>query len=248
MRSRSRAQAAALIAMALVFPAANGSADDHARDPVPFGPFASGDERVVKRHGKQVKSRRLHPMVGRADKVPGEGPPPPPLKSDPDVPEDALTNVNDVGSGMSSNPLYLAALVYRHQLTKLDGPRCQHLPTCSRFANQAVAKHGALGILMGLDRLIRPGESSAIRSMPQVEGWGGVRFLDPVENYEFWVEGYESGMPPLIDEEPLLLDIASKDPASSDTASSDAASSDAASSDAAASDAVDDAPVPSTGD
>jgi hypothetical protein len=156
-------------------------------------------------------------MVGRADKVPGEGPPPPPLKSDPDVPEDALTNVNDVAGGMSSNPLYLAALVYRHHLTKLDGPRCQHLPTCSRFANQAVAKHGGLGILMGLDRIIRPGESSAIRSLPQVEGWGGVRFLDPVDNYEFWTEGYESAMPPFVDEEPLDL----SEPAGDETAADD---------------------------
>jgi hypothetical protein len=199
-----------LLAFGSFVPTQDAFADDHKRASVPFGPFASGDEREVKRQGKQGLARRAHPMVGRADKVPGEGPPPPPLRSDPDVTEDALTHVNDVAGGMSANPLYLAALIYRNQLTKLDGSRCQHMPTCSRFANQAVAKYGILGIPMGLDRLIRPGESSAIRSLPQVEGWGGVRYLDPVENYEFWVEGFESAMPPLVDEEPLDLGLSSR--------------------------------------
>jgi len=203
MADSLRSLTAVLVACALAAPAA--SADDHRKASKTFGPFEGGEAREVVRHGKKARARAPHPVVGRVDKVPGEGPPPPPLRADPDVPEDALDGVNDIGPSLSSNPLFLSALVYRHMLTKLDGPRCQHMPTCSRFANQAVAKHGAVGVLMGLDRLIKPGESSAIRTMPQVEGWGGVRFLDPVENYEFWTEGYQEAMPPPTDEEPLDL-------------------------------------------
>lgn len=151
-----------------------------------FGPFDGGERREVVRQGSKGKKRAAHPMVGDAAKVPGEGPPPPPLRLSPDIPEAALQSPNSVGGGLSSNPLYLAALGYQHIFTKLDGPRCQHLPTCSRFGSQAVARHGLLGIPMTLDRLIQPHESSALRHLPEVEGWGVVRVFDPMENYEFW--------------------------------------------------------------
>ena len=144
-------------------------------------------------------------MVGESAKVPGEGAPPPPLRLDPDVAETALVKPNVVGSGLSSNPLYLAALVYANVITRLDGPRCQHLPTCSRFASQAVARDGAVGILMGLDRLIQPGESSAVRRLPEVEGYGGVRFFDPLENYEWWHPERFTGLPQPAPEEPLAM-------------------------------------------
>ena len=171
----------------------------------PFGPWDAGEKRAVDRQGKKGLDRRAHPAVGDPAKVPGEGPPAPSLRPDPDVPEGALLRANVVSTRLSSNPLYLAALTYRHFLTKMDGPRCQHFPTCSRFANQAVARHGIIGILMGLDRVIQPPQSSAIRSLPQVEGWGQVRFFDPVSNYEFWNEENFSGFPPRVDEKPLAL-------------------------------------------
>ncbi|MCC7109847.1 MAG: membrane protein insertion efficiency factor YidD [Deltaproteobacteria bacterium] len=158
----------------------------HQRALKAFGPFDGGERREVVRQGSKGKKRAAYPMVGDAAKVPGEGPPPPPLRLSPDIPEAALQNPNSVGGGLSSNPLYLAALGYQHIFTKLDGPRCQHLPTCSRFGSQAVAKHGLLGIPMTLDRLIQPHESSALRHLPEVEGWGVVRVFDPMENYEFW--------------------------------------------------------------
>lgn len=171
-----------------------------------FGPWDAGRARGVERQGEKGLDRHEHPPVGDAGKVPGEGPPPPPLRPDPDVPETALVNVNAYGGqGLSSNPLFYAYLVYSRALTKVDGPRCAHLPTCSRFAGQAVARHGVLGILMGLDRVIRPTESSAVRTLPQVEGWGTVRHLDPVSNYEFWNEERFSGFPPNTDEKPLEL-------------------------------------------
>lgn len=171
----------------------------------PFGPFDAGSARPVKRQGVDGKSRRAHPMVGVADKVPGEGPPPPPLRIDADVPEVAVANPNTVGSSLSSNPLWLHALLYQNVITRFDGPRCQHLPTCSRFASQAVARHGVLGIVMGLDRLIQPSRSSALRQLPEVEAFGSVRTFDPVENYEFWRPERFTGFPALTAEEPLVL-------------------------------------------
>lgn len=176
-----------------------------ADDNVPFGPWDAGEIRVVDRQGQKGISRAKHPLVGDPAKVPGEGPPPPALRSDPDVSETALIGVNRAATGLSSNPLYLLALFYRHLFTKIDGPRCQHLPTCSRFANQAVARHGVVGIMMGLDRVIQPPESSSLRSLPQVEGWGSVRYLDPVDNYEFWKVEQFQGFPAQTEERPLEL-------------------------------------------
>jgi hypothetical protein len=169
-----------------------------------FGPWDAGSKRDVVRQTKKGTPRAAHPMVGAPAKVPGEGPPPPPLRVSPDVPESALAAPNTVGGSLSSNPLWLASLVYSNLLTRLDGPRCQHLPTCSRFASQAVAKHGAIGILMGLDRLIATDQSSSVRLLPQVEGYGSIpRHFDPVENYEFWRPELFTGFPPPVPEVPL---------------------------------------------
>lgn len=177
-----------------------------ARKPLAFAPFDAGGARAVTRQGTKGKARREHPFVGAADKVAGEGPPPPPLRVDPDVPEAALEGANVVGAALSSNPLFLAALVYANFITKVDGPRCQHMPTCSRFASQAVAKHGVLGILMGLDRVIAPPLSSPLRLLPEVHVGGVVRHYDPVDNHEFWRAELFTGFPAATKEEPLALD------------------------------------------
>lgn len=171
----------------------------------PFGPWDAGPKREVKRQGRDGLPRAAHPMVGDAAKVPASGPPAPPLRRDEDVPETALVAPNRTGSSLSANPLYLASLFYSNFLTKVDGPRCQHLPTCSRFASQAVARHGAVGFLMGLERLIQDDWSSSIRRLPEVEHRGTVRHFDPLENYEFWKPERMTGFPPPAEEQPLEL-------------------------------------------
>lgn len=188
----------------------------HERAVKAFGPFDGGNRRDVVRQGTKGKKRSAHPLVGDAAKVPGEGPSPPPLRVSPDVPEAALQSPNTVGASLSSNPLYLAALGYQHIFTKLDGPRCAHLPTCSRFGSQAVARHGVLGIAMALDRLIQPHESSALRHLPEVEGWGVVRVFDPLENYEFWHSERFTGFLLSVPEEPLALSPLSAPPPASE--------------------------------
>ncbi len=162
---------------------------------IPFGPFDAGSARAVDRQGIRGLARRTHPLVGDKDHIPGGGPPRSALRNDPDLPELATTTPN-AAPGLSANPLYFASLIYSNFLTRMDGPRCQHLPTCSRFASQAVARHGVLGIALGLDRLLQPATSSAVRNLPDVEFGESLRHFDPLENYEFWVPGRFTGFPP----------------------------------------------------
>src|SRR5690606_18896845 len=71
------------------------------RSRVPFGPWDAGEARAVKRANQDGVARKAHPAVGDAAKVPASGPPPPPLRVDPDLPERALTKGNRVGSSLS---------------------------------------------------------------------------------------------------------------------------------------------------
>jgi hypothetical protein len=176
------------IACALLF------ATTAAADAPAFGPFDAGSVRAVDRQGTRGTPRRAHPVVGDVDHIPGGGTPRPKLRRDPDVPEAALSGANST-PGITSNPLYLASLFYSNFLTRTDGPRCQHLPTCSRFASQAVGRHGLIGISLGLDRLLQGGTSSAVRNLPDIEFGDGLRHYDPVDNYEFWVTARFTGFP-----------------------------------------------------
>lgn len=170
-----------------------------------FGPWDAGAPRKVVRQGKTGKTQAKHPMVGDAAKVPASGPPPPPLQLDPDVPEQALDAPNRLGGNLTETPLYLAALFYQHFLTKVDGPRCQHMPTCSRFASQAVARYGIWGIPLGLDRIIQDPHSSALRILPEVDVGDTRRFWDPLENYLFWKPELFDAFPPRVKEQSLEL-------------------------------------------
>lgn len=52
--------------------------------------------------------------------------------------------------------LELLVLAYREGFSPVDGPSCPFHPSCSRFARQAVGRHGPVaGILMAGDRLLR---------------------------------------------------------------------------------------------
>lgn len=146
-----------------------------------------------------------HPFVGEAAHVPGQGPAivlPKPVNAP------SLSSVKKGGHTahrLSSNPLYLAALFYRNFLTKVDGPRCAHFPTCSHFANQAVARNGVWGILMGLERIIRTGRSSVVRWLPEIGEGYKRRFFDPIENYEIWHPERFTGFQPCREETMINL-------------------------------------------
>jgi hypothetical protein len=198
----------ALVLAALALPGgalAHGSHGAGLKARADFGPWDAGAKRPVFRQGQAGNVRFAHPMLGDPGKVPAAGPPPPALRIDPDIPEAVRSTANVIGSGLSANPLFLAALVYSSFLTKIDGPRCQHYPTCSRFANQAVARYGVMGVVLGLDRLIQDDHSSSLRRLPELDVGESLRHYDPVENYEFWSAAKIKAFPKPVPEEPLEL-------------------------------------------
>jgi len=70
-------------------------------------------------------------------------------------------------------------------ISPVDGDRCTMAPTCSHFALQALKKHGALiGFMMSADRIVHEYEEHRFVSAR----WDGktYRYLDPVENNDFW--------------------------------------------------------------
>lgn len=78
--------------------------------------------------------------------------------------------------------------VYSRGLTEIDGPRCEHRPTCSVYAHRAVRKHGpVVGMFMSVDRLMRGSQSSALRRLPiyRIEE-GMIYYYDPVEANDFF--------------------------------------------------------------
>lgn len=77
---------------------------------------------------------------------------------------------------------YLAYEAYHRFITPIDGPRCQHYPTCSAYAILSVEHDGVvLGLLRTVTRLLNDGRSSILRSMPRIRIHGHLRFDDPVD-------------------------------------------------------------------
>ncbi|BDG01994.1 membrane protein insertion efficiency factor YidD [Anaeromyxobacter oryzae] len=71
-------------------------------------------------------------------------------------------------------------------LSRLDGPRCPHRPSCAAYAREAVTRHGlVLGGFIGVSRLLRGERSSALRLLPRAAD-GGI--LDPLEEATFFLE------------------------------------------------------------
>ena len=88
---------------------------------------------------------------------------------------------------LTANPFYFAFRVWAEVLTKIDGRRCAHRPSCSRFAHLAIRRHGIpVGVWMALSRLMRGAQSSSIRRLVPVAGAGGVYLIDRIEDYTFW--------------------------------------------------------------
>ena len=55
-----------------------------------------------------------------------------------------------------ASAMRLLILGYRYSLSMLIGRTCRHLPTCSEYADEALARHGAwAGGWMGLSRIAR---------------------------------------------------------------------------------------------
>ena len=77
---------------------------------------------------------------------------------------------------------------FQKVISPVDGPRCTMIPTCSHYALQALAKHGPfIGFMMSADRIVHEYEEQ--RWARPVRTPQGIRYLDPVENNDFWFRG-----------------------------------------------------------
>lgn len=77
---------------------------------------------------------------------------------------------------------------FRTNISKVDGNRCPMYPTCSQYAEQALAKHGAIvGLLLFVDRLFHEWSETSIA--PSVWVYGVERYWDPLEENDFWFAG-----------------------------------------------------------
>ena len=71
--------------------------------------------------------------------------------------------------------------LYQHFITPANGPTCTFTPTCSAYAYQAVRRYGLVGVLMGVERLMRSHAPSPHYTLR----WRGGRLTlgDPPENH-----------------------------------------------------------------
>lgn len=82
-----------------------------------------------------------------------------------------------------SDPLLFS--FFKSVISTTDSKRCSHVPSCARYAKDAVEKHGLLnGYVLSCDRLMRCGGNDR-EQLPQVVV-GGKRYAwDPVSANDF---------------------------------------------------------------
>lgn len=77
---------------------------------------------------------------------------------------------------------------YRHLIDDLDGRTCPSYPVCSRYAQQAIERHGLwLGSLFMLDRLIHEADDLRLGSWVRINGQK--RLNDPLSRNDNWLTG-----------------------------------------------------------
>lgn len=110
-----------------------------------------------------------------------------PWSGDPQHPVFETSRAQAPRQDLSANPFHFAFRVWSELLTKIDGRRCAHRPSCSQFAHESIRRHGIpLGVWMALSRLMRGAQSSSIRQLTPVAMAGGVYLIDRIEDYTFW--------------------------------------------------------------
>ena len=96
----------------------------------------------------------------------------------------------DAGAGSTGTGLFdLGYQFYVRGITQIDGARCEHRPTCSRYAYEAVVKHGfVVGTMLAVDRLMRSDRSSVLRRLPTHSIQDRTMFYDdPLERNDFFL-------------------------------------------------------------
>jgi putative membrane protein insertion efficiency factor len=107
----------------------------------------------------------------------------------PVLPDGVASSWRSGASGAQhSQMLELAFRLYSRYLSRVDGPRCEHRPSCSRYSVEAMRKHGFVaGAWLSIDRLLRSGNSSSLKQLPLKEFHEGNRYFhDPIEENDFF--------------------------------------------------------------
>ena len=75
---------------------------------------------------------------------------------------------------------------FKSFISGTDGKRCDHVPSCARYAKDAVEAYGPIeGFVLACDRLMRCGGDD-MRIFPKVMIGGELYVLDPASENGFW--------------------------------------------------------------
>ena len=97
------------------------------------------------------------------------------------VPASAVSPDETIGQDFC----FMLLRFYQKVLSVVTVSHCPMIPSCSSYGMDAVRKHGAfVGVMMTADRLYHEGTERSWA--PIVRDGGRVRFLDPVQNNDFW--------------------------------------------------------------
>ncbi len=92
---------------------------------------------------------------------------------------------SSANSSLMTDCCFLWLRFYQKVLNRMITVRCPMEPSCSNYSLQAIQKHGPFkGVILTADRLIHEADEQEIAV--QVIRQNHVRFLDPVENNDFW--------------------------------------------------------------
>jgi len=95
------------------------------------------------------------------------------------------------GSRDELNPLVQGVRFFQKFISPVDSPRCPMYPTCSSYALQALHRHGSvLGSFLTVDRLLH--ETSPAEQTIPLEGFERIRYYDPLDANDFWLESAKS--------------------------------------------------------
>lgn len=91
----------------------------------------------------------------------------------------------DIGR-VATAPLRSLIRFYQTQIGPAIGTRCSLRPSCSRYAVEALRRHGLLGLALIADRTVRePSEVAAQENPVRVDG--RILYRDPVEQHDSWL-------------------------------------------------------------
>ena len=95
------------------------------------------------------------------------------------------TRVFKYGERFADSICFVWLKLYQHCFSLLNTAKCPMEPSCSNYSIQAVKKHGAfIGVILTADRLLH--EMDEQHYVPLVKKGKSYRYLDPVENNDFW--------------------------------------------------------------